>query len=62
MPLGTGVGLGQSDIVLDGELGTQFPHGKGHSSPPLFGLFCCGQTVNGRPSHQLLSTCCLLAG
>jgi len=34
MPLGTEVGLGPGDIVLDGE--TQIPHGNGHTSP-LFG-------------------------
>jgi len=31
MPLGTKVGLGRGDVVL------ALPHGKGHSSPPLFG-------------------------
>ena len=35
MPLGTEVGFGPSDIVLDGDLAP--PHGKGHSSPqPIF--------------------------
>jgi len=34
MPLGTEVGLVPGDIVLDGN---QRPHGKGNSSPPLFG-------------------------
>ena len=33
MLLGTEVGLGPGDIVLDGDPG---PHGKGHSSPPTF--------------------------
>jgi len=37
MPLGMEVGLGPGDIVLDGELGTQLPHGKRHSSRPFFG-------------------------
>ena len=37
MPLGTEVGLGPSDILLDGDLLTYFPHGQGHSSQPLFG-------------------------
>jgi len=31
------------------------PHGKGHSSPPLFGP--CLLWPNGRPSQQLLSSC-----
>jgi len=34
MPLGTEAGLGPGHIVLHG---TQLPHGKGHSSPPLSG-------------------------
>jgi len=35
MPLGTKVGLGPRDIVLDGD---PAPHGKGHTAapPPLF--------------------------
>ena len=42
MPLGTEGGLGAGDVVLDGDpapstkmdtqMGTQLPHGKGHSS------------------------------
>ena len=34
MPLGTEVGHGPGDILLDGD---QLPHGKGRSSPTLFG-------------------------
>ena len=34
MPLGTEVGLGPGDIVLDG---TQLPPQKGVQQPPLFG-------------------------
>jgi len=34
IPLGTEVGLSPRDIVLDGKPNS--PHGKGHSSPPLF--------------------------
>jgi len=36
--------------------GRSSPHGKGHSSPPLFGAFLLWP--NGRPSQQLLSSCC----
>jgi len=35
MPLGTELGLSLGDIVLDGDPAPT--HGKGHSSPPLFG-------------------------
>jgi len=43
MPLGTEVGLGPGDIVLDGD---PAPHGQGHSSPPQFSAHVyCGQTV-----------------
>jgi len=102
MPLGTEVGFGPGDIVLDG---TQLRHKKGAQQPPYFSVHVyCGQTVgciriplgtevglipsnivldgdpaplrpprkegtaasptfrptllwNGRPSHQLLSSC-----
>jgi len=50
--LGTEVGLGPGDIVLDWD---PLPHGKGHSSPSLFGP--CLLWPNGRPSQQLLSFC-----
>ena len=50
VPLGTEVGLGPSDIVLDGDLAPL--DGKGHSIPPLFGP--CLLWPNGRPSQQLL--------
>jgi len=39
MPFSTEVGLGPGHIALDG---TQLPHGKGHSSPPLFDPLCSG--------------------
>ena len=55
MPLGTEVGLGPGDIVLDGD--PTPPKKKGHSSPPLFGP--CLLWANGRPSQQLLSSCYL---
>ena len=45
MPLGMEVGLGPGDIVLDG---TQFFHGKGPNSSPLFGPRLLWP--NGRPS------------
>jgi len=35
MPLGTEVGLGSGQIVLDGDLAPT--ETKGHSSPPIFG-------------------------
>jgi len=37
VPLGTEVGLGPGDIVLDGP---SFPHGKEHNNPLLFGPLC----------------------
>jgi len=52
MPLGTEVGLGPDDIVLDGD---PAPPPKGAHQPPLFGL--CLLWPNGRPSQQLLSSC-----
>jgi len=53
MSLGTEVGLGRGDIVLDGN---PAPLGKGHSSPsPLFAPRLLWP--NGRPSQQLLSSC-----
>jgi len=43
MPLGTEVGLGLGNIVLDGH---PVPPRKGAQQPvPLFGPFCCGQTA-----------------
>jgi len=36
--------------------GPSSPHGKGHSSPPLLGPYLLWP--NGRPSEQLLSSCC----
>ena len=60
MSLGTDVGLGPGDIVLDGDLRNSTPHGKGHSSPPpLFGP--CVLCPNGAPSQQLLSSCYAVA-
>ena len=35
--LGTEVGVGPGDIVLDGD--PALPHGKGHSRPRLFGPY-----------------------
>jgi len=52
MPLGTEVGLGPGDFVLDGD---QSLHGKGHSTPTFQPTSInCGQTV----AH--LSNCCVL--
>ena len=42
MPLGTEIGLGLGDIVLDDN---PAPHGKGHSSPHFLAHVQCGQTV-----------------
>jgi len=49
MPLGTEVGLGPGDIVLDGD---PAPPKKG---TPIFGPYLLWP--NGRPSQLLLSTC-----
>jgi len=64
MPLGREAGLGQGDIVLDGDPAS--PH-HGHmlldgnppkkgAQPPIFGP--CLLWPNGRPCQLLLSTCC----
>jgi len=50
MPLGTEVGLGPDDIVLDG---AQLPPPE--KGAPIFGI--CLLWPNGRPSHLLLSSC-----
>jgi len=42
MPLGTEVGLGPGNIVLDA---AQLPHEKWHSSPHFSVHVYCGQTV-----------------
>jgi len=52
MPLGTEVGLGSGDIVLDGD---PAPPKKGHS-PKFSAHAYCG---HGRPSQLLLSSCIL---
>jgi len=55
VPLGTEVGLGPGDIVLDGDTAPP-PREKGHNShPPLFGQ--CLLWPYGRLSQQLLSSC-----
>jgi len=51
IPLGTEVGLGPGDIVLDGN--SAYPR-KGTQHPSLFGP--CLLWLNGRPSQQLLSS------
>jgi len=53
MPLGTEVGLGTGDIVLDGDLA--LPTERGTEAPSLFGPRLLW--TNGRPSQQLLSSC-----
>jgi len=52
MPLGTEVGLGPGDVVLDGD---PAPPRKGAQQPLLFGPVCSG--MHGRPFQLLLSTC-----
>jgi len=52
MPLGTEVGLGPGDIVLDGD---PVPQRKGTQQLPLFGR--CLLWPNGRPFQELLSSC-----
>ena len=57
MPLGTEVGLGPDDIVLDG---AQLPPPE--KGAPIFGR--CLFTLlwpNGRPSQQLLGSCHVLS-
>ena len=43
MPLGTEVGVGPGDIMLDRDPAS--PHAKGHSSPHFSAYVYCGQTV-----------------
>ena len=52
MALGTEVGLGPGDIVLDADPAAP---GTGEQQPQLFGP--CLLWPNGRPSQQLLSSC-----
>jgi len=53
MPLGTEVGLGLGDIVLDGD---PDPPRKGAQQPPNFSVHvCCGQTVAHLSNLSLLS-------
>jgi len=52
MPLGTEVGFGPGDIVLDGD---PVSPKRGAQQPPLFGR--CSLRPNGCPSQQLLSSC-----
>ena len=52
MPVGTKVGLGPGDTVLDGDPAP--PKGE-QQPPPIFGS--CLLLPNGRPSQQLLSSC-----
>jgi len=54
MLLGTEVGLGQGDIVLDGDLAPP-PQKKRGTAALLFGP--CILWPNGRPFQQLLSSC-----
>jgi len=57
-PLGTEVGLGPGDIVLDGDPAPPPPARKGASSTlPVFGP--CLLWPNGRLYQQLLSSCWL---
>ena len=48
MSLGIEVGLSPGETVL-GRI--QLPHGKGHSSPPLFGIAVCRTQVATATSH-----------
>jgi len=57
MLLGTEVGLGPGDIMLDEDPAPP-PQKKGAQQPPLFGP--CLLRPNGRPSQQLLSSCTVL--
>jgi len=53
-PLGSEVGLGPDDVVLDEGPASSL---KG-ARPPIFGPYL--SWPNGRPSQLLLSCCCLL--
>jgi len=55
MPLGTEVGLGPGDILLDGDPQLP-PNGKGHSSPHVSAHVYCDQTV-AHLSNCMLSCC-----
>ena len=55
MPLGTEVGLGPGDIVLEEDAAL-----KRGIAPPLFGP--CLLWPNGHPSQLLLSSCCTAHG
>jgi len=55
MPLGTEVGLGPGDTVLDGDPAAPRKKAQQPASAPLFGP--CLLRPNGRPSRQLLSSC-----
>ena len=58
MPLGTEVGLGPGDIVLDGD--PALPPKKGHISPHHFSAHVYYGTTNGRPSQLLVRSCYLM--
>jgi len=56
MPLGREVGLGQSDIVVDGDPAPPIQKGA-EPLPPILAHFCCGQTAGwikmpGRPKPR----------
>ena len=53
MPLGSEVGLGPGDIVIDEDPAP--PLERGTAAPTLFGP--CLLWPNGRPSQHLLSSC-----
>jgi len=52
MPLGTEVGLGPGDIVLDGD---PAPSRKGAHQPPLFGLLAKRSPISATAELVLIS-------
>jgi len=57
MPLGTEVGLGPGDVVLDGD---PSPRKGAQQPPPHFSARVYCGWPNGRPSRQLLSSCTII--
>jgi len=52
MPLGTEIGLGSGDVVLDADPAP--PHEKGHSSPHFSAHVYCGETIALSATAELL--------
>jgi len=59
MPLGTKVGLGPSDIVLDGD---PAPRGKGHSRPHFSAHFALARSPMSATAEFLYLSCVASSG